>query len=66
MEAFLGWCRGGPAVLADALGITVGQAECICARGEKLFRRLEAIDLVPVTHIKLRVGTDEGRDVLRE
>ena len=65
VETFVAWCRRGPADLAEALGITVGQAERICGPGERLFRRLEAVDLVPVTRIKLRVGTEGGRDVLR-
>jgi len=65
VEDFVVWCRSGPTVLAQALGITIGQAERICGPGERLFRRLEAVDLVPVTRIKLRVGTEGGNDVLR-
>jgi len=67
IEDFVAWCRAGPSTLAERLGITSGQAERICAGGERLFRRLEAVDLPPITKIKLRVGVDAGgRDVLRE
>lgn len=67
IEDFVVWCRAGRLALAEHLGITTAQAERICAGGEPLSRRLEAIDLPPTTRIKLRVGVDEdGRDVLRE
>lgn len=65
VEDFVAWSRSGPTVLAQVLGITAGQAERICGPGEPLLRRLEAVDLVPVTRIKLRVGAEEGKDVLR-
>jgi len=67
IEDIVAWCRAGPPTLAEHLGITSAQAERICAAGEPLFRRVEAVDLPPTTRIKLRVGVDDsGRDVLRE